>query len=126
MTDHEDIRALLVRYCQLCDDGDFEAFAALFDDDATFTVLGETHHGRDQIQAFMAAAQPPEARGKHLISQPLIVLDGDTATTATDYAFIGRARGGLAVTSSGRYVDRLVRRDGRWLFAARQIVFLGD
>jgi uncharacterized protein (TIGR02246 family) len=126
MTDHDDLRALLVRYCHLCDDGEFGAFAALFDDDATFTVMGETYEGRGPIQSFMTAAQPPEARGKHMISQPLISVDGDTATAATDYAFVGRGPHGFAITSSGRYVDRFVRRDGQWLFAAREIVFVGD
>lgn len=126
MSDHDDIRELLVRYCHLCDDGDFEAFAELFDDDATFTVMGTTYEGRADIKRFMTAAQPPEARGKHLISQPLITVDGDTARVATDYAFVGRTPDGLAITSSGRYIDRVVRRNGRWLFHAREIVFVAE
>ena len=54
--------------------------------------------------------------------------DGATAAVRTDYAFVGRDRqGNLGVTSTGRYVDRLVRStDDRWRFASRRIVFLGD
>lgn len=126
MSDHDEIRALLVRYCHLCDDGDFEDFADLFDEEATFTVMGEVHEGRAAIQEFMTASLPPEVRGKHLISQPLISVDGDTASAATDYAFVGRTPDGLGITSTGRYIDRLVRHGGRWLLAAREIVFLGD
>jgi 3-phenylpropionate/cinnamic acid dioxygenase small subunit len=78
------------------------------------------------VQAFITAAQPPEARGRHLISQPRLNIDGDSADARTDYAFVGRTDRGLAVTSSGRYLDHLVRDGGRWRFASREIVFLGD
>jgi 3-phenylpropionate/cinnamic acid dioxygenase small subunit len=125
--DHEAIRNLLVDYCQLCDDGRFDEWGQLFTDDATFTVMGTTHTGRGDVQAFITAAQPPEARGRHLISQPRLTIDGDSAEARTDYAFVGRTdRGRLAVTSSGRYLDRFVRDGGRWRFASREIVFLGD
>jgi 3-phenylpropionate/cinnamic acid dioxygenase small subunit len=124
--DHEAIRNLLVDYCQLCDDGRFDEWGQLFTDDATFTVMGTTHTGRGDVQAFITAAQPPEARGRHLISQPRLNIDGDSADARTDYAFVGRTDRGLAVTSSGRYLDHLVRDGGRWRFASREIVFLGD
>jgi uncharacterized protein (TIGR02246 family) len=123
-SDHDEIRRVLARYCQLCDDGEFDEFALLFTDSATFTVMGTTHDGRGQIEAFMRAAQPPESRGKHLISQPVIEIDGDTARVTTDYAFVGRVGSSLAITSSGRYVDRFERVDGQWAIAAREIVFL--
>jgi uncharacterized protein (TIGR02246 family) len=127
---HEAIRALLAAYCRLCDDGRFDEFAQLFTDDAEFSVMGSTHTGRDAISTWMAAAQPPERRGKHLISEPGITLVDDThATCRTDYAFVGHGSGErqLVVTSTGRYVDRLRRDDdGQWRFAARRIVFLGE
>lgn len=127
---HEAIRGLLAAYCRLCDDGRFDEFALLFTADAEFSVMGSTHTGRDAIKSWMEAAQPPERRGKHLISEPGITLVGDaTATCRTDYAFIGHGseKGQLVVTSTGRYVDRLERGDdGRWRFAARRIVFLGE
>lgn len=129
MTAHDEIRSLLASYCQLCDDGRFDEFQALFTDDAEFSVLGRTHRGPDAIRAFMERAQGPEQRGKHLISEPLIRLDGDAtgAACTTDYAFVAHADGVLAITSTGRYVDRVVRVDGTtWRFASRRIVFLGD
>lgn len=124
--DRDEIRTLLARYCQLCDDGRFDEWGLLFTADATFSVLGRDHVGREQVVAFIAGAQPPDARGKHLISEPAIALEGDEATVRTDYAFIGRHHGGLGVTSAGRYVDRLVRTPDGWRFATRRIVFVGD
>jgi 3-phenylpropionate/cinnamic acid dioxygenase small subunit len=140
MSDHDDIRQVMAAYCRLCDDGQFDEFAELFTEDAEFTVLGETHKGREQIKVWMAGAQPPELRGKHMISEPGIELELDLADDAgdgharaancrTDYAFIGKTKGGgLELTSAGRYVDRMERSpdDGRWRFARREIVFLVD
>lgn len=125
-SDHEAIRTTLARYCHRCDDGDFERFAELFTDDATFTVLGATQHGREQIRTWIEASLPPEVRGKHLISEPAIELDGDEARAATDFVFVGRAGDGYAITSAGRYLDRMQRVEGAWRIASREIVFLGE
>jgi 3-phenylpropionate/cinnamic acid dioxygenase small subunit len=124
--DRAAIRTVLARYCQLCDDGRFEEWGLLFTDDAVFSVLGRDYIGRDAVVTFIAGAQPPEARGKHLISEPVITVDGDHASVRTDYAFIGRQGARLEVTSTGRYVDRFVRTPDGWRFASRRIVFLGD
>ncbi|MGH9111249.1 MAG: nuclear transport factor 2 family protein [Acidimicrobiales bacterium] len=127
MSDEAAIRRTLAAYCQFCDDGRFDEWGALFAEDASFRVLGRSHEGRAAIQAFIAAAQPPERRGKHVCANPLIDVDGDTARAVTDYIFLSRIDGGgLAVSNTGRYHDRLVRRGDRWLFAERSIVFMGE
>ena len=118
------IRRTLARYCQRCDDGDFVAFADLFEPDATFSVLGNTHEGRESIRAFMETVQPPEARGKHVIAQSDIDVDVDAseATAVTDYIFVSKAK---EITSAGRYHDRFRRGDdGEWRFVSREIRFL--
>jgi SnoaL-like domain len=126
----EEVGRTLALYCQLCDDGRFDEWGELFIEDAQFTVLGRTHHGRGDIQAWIEKAQAPELRGKHLLGQSIVDVDsgGGTATGVTDYAFIGRTpEGGFAITSAGRYHDIFVRGDdGRWRFATREIRFLGD
>ena len=116
------IRRTLARYCQRCDDGDFAAWEQLFELDATFAVLGETHEGRAAIRAFIEAAQPPPARGKHVIAQSDIDVTGGEATAVTDYVFVSRAK---EITSAGRYHDRLRQSDdGEWRFVSREIRFL--
>lgn len=128
VTPEEGIRRTLALYCQLCDDGRFDEWADLYVEDAEFHVMGTTHRGRAAIKAFIEKGQPPERRGKHLCANPLIDLDegGATARAVTDYVFVARAGTGLAITSAGRYHDRLVLDGGRWRFARREIVFLGD
>jgi uncharacterized protein (TIGR02246 family) len=122
----EEIRATMARYAMLLDDGRFEEWADLFTEDAQFHVMGQTQHGRADIQAWITQAQPPKRRGKHVLANSLIEVDGwgGTATAWTDYIFV--AQDGT-VTSQGRYHDRLERGgDKRWRFTLREIVFRGD
>jgi len=123
MHHREAIRDVLASYCQLCDDGRFAEWAELFTDDARLHVMGTTHHGRAAVRSFIEAAQPPERRGKHLVTNVLVALDGDRARTWSDYLFVDRNG---TPTSVGRYHDELRREEGRWRFELREIVFLGD
>jgi uncharacterized protein (TIGR02246 family) len=116
------IRRTLTRYCQRCDDGEFAAWGELFEADATFSVLGRTYEGRDAIRGFIEKAQGPDARGKHVIAQSDVDVDGDDATAVTDYMFLSKAK---EITSAGRYHDRLRRdTDGEWRFVSREIRLL--
>lgn len=134
VTDEEAIRRTIAQYCHFCDDGRFDEWADLFTTDARFTVMGSTHEGRNAVKAFIEQGQPPERRGKHVCFNSVIDVDagGSEARAWTDYVFVSRrGEGGFALanpTSAGRYHDRLVRDqgDGRWRFAERRIVFLGD
>ena len=123
MSDEDAIRRTIAQYCHFCDDGRFDEWADLYTDDATFTVRGNTYTGRADVKAFIEQGQPPERRGKHLCFNSVIEVDGSTARAWTDYVFIDKQR---AITSAGRYHDRLVRQPDRWRFAERRIVFLGD
>ena len=126
MTDEEGIRRTLALYCQLCDDGRFDEWAQLYSEDAEFKVMGEVYQGPEAIKGFIAQAQPEGRRGKHVAVNPLIEVDGDAARAWTDYIWVGPGTGQFPVTNVGRYHDRLVKQDGRWLFVERQIVFMGE
>jgi 3-phenylpropionate/cinnamic acid dioxygenase small subunit len=126
MTDEEGIRRTLALYCQLCDDGRFDEWEQLYTEDAVFKVMGAVHQGREAIKGFISEAQPDGRRGKHVAVNPLIEVDGDAARAWTDYIWVGPGTGQFPVTNAGRYHDRLVKRDGRWLFVERQIVFMGE
>ncbi|HEY2814676.1 MAG TPA: nuclear transport factor 2 family protein [Acidimicrobiales bacterium] len=129
MSDEQGVRRTLALYCQLCDDGRFDEWAELFTEGARFTVMGGTHAGRDNVKAWIEAAQPPERRGKHFLGQSVVDFepDGLTATGVTDYTFVSKRSEGYVITSAGRYHDTLHRGDdGRWRFDSREIRFLGD
>jgi 3-phenylpropionate/cinnamic acid dioxygenase small subunit len=123
MSDEDDIRTTLAQYAHLCDDGRFDEWGDLFASDATFSVIGRTYLGREAVKDFMVQAQPPERRGKHLCVNSAVKVEGNEARVVTDYIFIDRQK---AITSAGRYHDRLVRNRDRWRFAERCIVVMGD
>jgi 3-phenylpropionate/cinnamic acid dioxygenase small subunit len=117
------IRRTLAEYCQLLDDGRFDEWVEVFSSDVTYAVMDQTVHGRAAVRQLIEPLQPPEDRGRHMLSEPLITVDGDRATATTDYCFVAPS---LRITSAGRYHDVLVREDGRWRISSREIVFLGD
>ncbi len=115
----------IAAYAPLCDDGRFAEWGDLFCEDASFRVMGRSSEGRAAIRAFIERGQPPERRGKHLCSAPLVSMVSEREALAwTEYVFVTPDG---PITSSGRYHDRLVRGDdGRWRFALREIVFTGQ
>jgi 3-phenylpropionate/cinnamic acid dioxygenase small subunit len=120
-SDEAGIRRTLTRYCQLLDDGRFDEWITVFTDDVDFRVMGQALTGPEAVRAFIEPTQQPEARGTHLISEPLIDLaDGvGEAQATTDFAFVSRKN---RIEATGRYHDRFRRQDGVWRICAREIV----
>ena len=121
--DESAIRRLLADYCHLLDDGRFDEWIALFDEDVVFVVMGNRLRGRDDVRSFIEPTQQEDDRGRHMLSEPVIEVDGDTARVATDYVFVSRTN---TILSTGRYLDVMRRAPDRWCFASREIVFSGD
>ena len=101
----------------------FEAFLALFDEDVVFIVMGNRLRGRDEVRSFIEPTQQEDDRGRHILSEPAIEVDGDTALVVTDFVFVSRTN---TILSTGRYVDVIRRAPDRWRFASREIVFSGE
>jgi uncharacterized protein (TIGR02246 family) len=124
------IEQLLNRYCHRLDQGDVDGVVALFAEDAvlipTYDGSGE-HAGRDAIRAWYTnygRTVVAATRGlRHKISTAAIEVDGDQATSACylDADSVDPASGRRSL-AGGRYLDRLVRRDGTWLISERRIV----
>lgn len=122
--DQHEISRTLGTYCQRCDDGDFDALVDLFTEDARLAFEQQVAEGHDAIRTLMEKVQPAEARGKHITSNSLVDIDGDTATATTDYLFVRPGAGGLSVVASGRYYDSLVRQGERWRFSERMVTIV--
>jgi 3-phenylpropionate/cinnamic acid dioxygenase small subunit len=124
--DYEGIRRALGMYCQLNDDGQFDRWGELFTDDATFRYGDQVEvHGRNDIKAFVSSAQPPEVRGKHVIMNEIIDVNGDTAEVRADFIFFGPSDGPFLAIAANRYHDRLVRSGDGWLFSEVNISLFG-
>lgn len=123
--DEDQVRRTIAAYSQHCDDGRFDQWSDLFAADAHLVLGGQTTEGRDDIRRYMESVQPPEARGKHITSNSLVEVDGDTAVARTDYLFVRPGAEGLTMVATGRYHDQLVRDGSRWRFRRREITLLG-
>ena len=124
MTDHEALTRLIARYCHLLDDGRWDEFGDLWAPDAELVIRGDATHGRDAIRANVEATQPPERRGRHLAINVDLEVDGDRATGRCDFLFFVRSSEGKPkLLFLGRYDDAMVRADGSWRFARREISF---
>jgi hypothetical protein len=87
--------------------------------DGAFTCTGSA-----EIAASLAAqtsVRAPALFAKHLLIEPRIVLDGDTASVDSYFVRIEpRDDGPTQIVASGRYLDELSRgSDGQWRFTHR-------
>lgn len=123
LEDLEAIRQVFVDYGHHLDRGDLDAYAGLFAEDGELLLgpMGRAR-GRAEICELMGRATAASAgRSWHLITNPIIQLDGDRATAEVMWTVVVRGEDGRAVLSMlGRHRDVLVRGEGRWWFQRRE------
>lgn len=123
--DYEALRALGQRYARGADARDLDALAALFHPD----VVIDGTRGRQTLPEWLDGMRAPSPFpvSMHVLGDPLIELDGDTAhldTYAVVYQVGDAAAGQGDLTLGMRYVDTAVRHDGRWVIQARKVTTL--
>jgi len=118
----------LYAYGQAIDYGDEATWVDLFTADGVFDARGRVPSdvtrvtsGRAALAAFAAGfSRPPAGWHKHLVVEPLIEVEGDSASALSYLAVVREAEDGPVLWVFGRYHDTLVRcRDGRWRFRER-------
>ena len=79
------------------------------------------HEGHDGVRRFATMLSGIGVRMRHYTTNLVVTGDGDRAS-ARSYvlAFVGEP--GTLQTTTGRYEDALVKRDGRWLLRERRAV----
>jgi uncharacterized protein (TIGR02246 family) len=118
VTDEEAIRAVIARYNLYGDSGRFDEMLSLFVEDATVVVDGTSYGGIGQIRAlFTTAAGPVPEHVRHHTSTHVIDVDVDRAS-ARCYFQVLTSQG---LDHWGRYRDELVKVDGAWRFARREV-----
>jgi uncharacterized protein (TIGR02246 family) len=117
----EAIRDLLARYPMAFDDRDWDAWDQLWTEDLVWVVDGVAIEGLDAVREFMVSCLPADYIAKHLCGPSVIDIDpdGESAHARTDVVWIAANYENQIVA---RYVDTLVRRDGRWRICRREEV----
>lgn len=117
--DRDAIRDLLARYTYNGDRGRIDAMTACFADDGVLEYTGKAPQGPAAIKAALSAGtrDPRLTFVRHHITNPLIAVDGDTASARSYFA----VHSNFGPDHSGTYDDRLVLTAHGWRFAHRRV-----
>jgi len=113
------IRQLHARYTDAVWRKDAAAFAACFASDGEWRISGMVLTGRMQIEQTIAAIFAKMHRVLITFRTPLLDISGGAITARTMIDERVAWTDGNTNVSIGRYYERFVEEDGRWLFAWR-------
>ncbi len=120
------IEQLMIRYVDRIDANDPHGAAACFAPDGVGVYWGD-YRGRAAIAERLTGILEGFTATSHHLTNVLPVITGDRATCQSYvYAFHRRAGTNDTFHYWGRWVDELVKLDGQWLFARREVVGVGS
>jgi ketosteroid isomerase-like protein len=124
LEDQDAIWRLFMTYKEHLDQRDFKAYASLFTDDAEWIGNLGKCIGPKQIESMLEQTLEVFAsdreRAHHLVMDPVIDVDGDSATAKSNWAFITRSETDAPVfLMLGTYYDELRRTPHGWRFSRR-------
>jgi 3-phenylpropionate/cinnamic acid dioxygenase small subunit len=122
---YEAIRNLLGTYCEVMDKGDWDALGGLFAEGVLLDEQGrEIARGQQAIAALwtaMVRRYDGSPRTRHLVTGPIIEVDGDTAVCRSSFLALQQPpEGTLIPVAAGRYRDEFACTAGIWHFTSRQ------
>jgi ketosteroid isomerase-like protein len=117
--DIEAIRQLTASYNRAYDEQRAADWANHFTEDGFFerSNAGRSYRGREEIAGLCSSFDYP-VHGRHVTSEHIINVNGDTATQTCYLQFLNRDKG-FTVDLFAVYEDELVKVDGKWLFSSR-------
>lgn len=127
LEDIEEIRQLLLEYARRLDAADYTGYADLFTTDGELNAQLGNAKGRAAIVALLQdrlGTNPdrPRKPAVHLVGNPDIRIDGDTAASTVIWAYVTHDDEGFPlILQLGHYRDVLAREDGVWRFRRRDI-----
>lgn len=121
--DRAAIHELLTAYGSTLDARDFDGFAALFARGGTYNGAGFPAAATTMRRVFAENALGFREPAFHVFFNEVVTFDGPDSATSTSMSFyvVPGESGAPTPALMARYRDRLVREDGRWKFASRQI-----
>jgi uncharacterized protein (TIGR02246 family) len=131
LADRIAIEDMVTRYYENFGSADAsEQFGAYYTEDAVFDVNGIVSTGREEIEALYTSmgeeGDAPATRGTFhmIISNPVIAVNGDTATAKFMWTGVMNSDVGARpeLYEQGREYDLLVKQDGKWLIRKRVVI----
>ena len=124
LEDVEEIRRLIQDYRRHLDARDLVSYGLLFAAEGEW--IGGTGYAKspagitEMLTERLPARQPGPQSSWHLLTDPVIIVDGDRATGLLTWSWVGRGDGNVPVMRLlGTYEDTYVREHGRWRFRTR-------
>jgi hypothetical protein len=128
LEDRTQIENLLMEYGRSLDARDFATYSHLFATNGEWSGSIGTFKGPAGIQAAMekafqvpatAAATGAPAPNFHLLTNPIIDVQGDKATALSKWTFVRVVDNKPVIALSGTYEDTFTREQGQWKFLKR-------
>jgi uncharacterized protein (TIGR02246 family) len=124
LEDEQQITRTLYRYAHAQYNGDRAMFLDCFTPDATIV---RSRHGREVVghdaiaEFFDAITHAPDVFHKHVVIEPVIDVQGDSAEVSSDFLYV-QDRNGPMISHFGHYRDLLARcADGTWRISRREL-----
>ena len=122
--DREQIRELYARYAYTVDLGRYHDWVQCFTEDGVFDspIFGQ-HKGPQGLLKFTALYKESQggAQVRHVMSNVTFAIDGDRATGGCYLSYYHCKDGKVSLAALGRYVDKLRKVNGEWLFENRKV-----
>ena len=124
LEDTQAVLNLFQDYRRHLDTRDLAAYAKLFTEDGVWSGNLGSATGPAAIEELLVNTleihEHPRERHLHLVENPVVEVDGDTATATSNWVYITRDFSDNPVVSMiGSYRDVVVRTDAGWLFKRR-------
>src|SRR6202522_3865639 len=124
LEDKDTIRELLARYCFLLDGHELKELAALFTADGEWISRNGHATGPEAIEGLLRGLAPepaPGKRRKHLTTNIIIDLAGDSATVVSNFLVVRDSEAGPVISVAGTYDDTVVRVGADWKVKSRRL-----
>jgi ketosteroid isomerase-like protein len=120
------IQELTHRYAWYVDSRCLDQLMTLWADDAVFDASADgaspVCEGAEAVRRYFAGVNDSVASLTHHLTTQMVVVDGETASGICYFQASAAMDDGTRQGGEGRYEDRYVRRDGRWLFSYRRMI----
>jgi ketosteroid isomerase-like protein len=114
------IQELFARYAHAVDNLEPEAWVQCFTPDGVFQVANRAMRGEAALRGY-AEIHVKEIRCRHMMGNFLYEIRGNEATGQCSMLATLATVGGYKIFAQGRYVDRLVKQNGKWKIAHRRV-----